>query len=180
MQGIVINYNSEKGYGFIKTSEYEENVFVHITDVQNAKLLEVGQKVEFQVEKNTKGLAAIHVVAGDKEKSPYATFGIASLILIVLLFMLTANYMEPLIAYLLSINVTTFLLYGYDKFISSTEKIRIPELNLQTLALLGGSPAALVAQKFFRHKTLKGTFQVVYWVIVVVQVALLSYFTSLP
>jgi len=176
MQGIVINYNEEKGYGFIKTSEEEENVFVHIKEVNNASLLEVGQSVEFEVISTPKGLAAVNVKAGTKVKSPYLTFGIASLVMIVLLFSLLMNHTQALISYLIAMNVTTFLLYGYDKFISSTEKLRVPELNLQVLALLGGSPAALLAQKFFRHKTIKGSFQIVYWVIVVLQVILLGYF----
>jgi len=176
MQGIVINYNEEKGYGFIKTSEEEENVFVHIKEVNNASLLEVGQSVEFEMVRNPKGLAAVNVKAETKAKSPYLTFGIASLVMIVLLFSLLMNHTQALISYLIAMNVTTFLLYGYDKFIASTEKLRVPELNLQVLALLGGSPAALLAQKFFRHKTIKGSFQIVYWVIVVLQVILLGYF----
>jgi uncharacterized membrane protein YsdA (DUF1294 family)/cold shock CspA family protein len=176
MQGIIINYNDEKGYGFIKTSGYEENLFVHINEVKNAKELEVGQRVEFEVVNNPKGLAAINVKAGSKAKSPYVTFGIVSLFLAILLFSLSINYVQALIAYLLAINFTTFVLYGYDKFISNTEKLRVPELNLQLLALLGGSPSALMAQKFFRHKTIKGTFQVIYWVIVVLQIVLLGFF----
>jgi uncharacterized membrane protein YsdA (DUF1294 family) len=86
--------------------------------------------------------------------------------------------MQTLLAYLIGINIATFTLYGYDKFISSGESLRVPELNLQTLALLGGSPAALLAQKFFRHKTIKGSFQIVYWLIVIVQVGLMIYYTT--
>jgi len=176
MQGIVINYNSEKGYGFIKSSEHEENVFVHIKEVKNRSELEVGQMVEFEMVSQPKGMAAINVIAGAKAKSPYVTFGIASLILTLLLFSLSINYLQSLLGYLLAMNITTFLLYGYDKLISSTQKLRVPELNLQVLALLGGSPAALMAQKVFRHKTLKNSFQVVYWIIVVLQILLLGYF----
>ncbi|SFV71305.1 hypothetical protein MNB_SV-13-58 [hydrothermal vent metagenome] len=73
MQGIVIQYNTEKGFGFIKSKEQEENIFIH------------------------------------------------------------------------------------------------------ALALLGASPAGLLAQKFFRHKTVKGSFQIVYWVIVLIQVGVLVY-----
>jgi uncharacterized membrane protein YsdA (DUF1294 family)/cold shock CspA family protein len=176
MQGIIINYNEEKGYGFIRTSEYEENVFVHIKEVQNAKELEVGQRVEFEVVNNPKGLAAVNVQAGTKAKSPYAIFGISSLILTILLFAVISNYLQALISYLIAINITTFLLYGYDKLISRTEKLRVPEVNLQVLALLGGSPSALFVQKFFRHKTIKGTFQIVYWIIVILQILLLGFF----
>jgi uncharacterized membrane protein YsdA (DUF1294 family) len=93
-----------------------------------------------------------------------------------LVFAYLSQHMHLLLAYLLSINFTTFLLYGYDKFISSGESLRVPELNLQALSLLGGSPAALVAQKFFRHKTIKGSFQIVYWLIVIMQFGLLFSF----
>jgi uncharacterized membrane protein YsdA (DUF1294 family) len=56
--------------------------------------------------------------------------------------------------------------------IAGTDKLRIPENNLHALALLGASPAGLTAQKFFRHKTLKGSFQLIYWLIVLLQIAL--------
>jgi uncharacterized membrane protein YsdA (DUF1294 family) len=65
------------------------------------------------------------------------------------------------------------LLYGYDKFISSGDALRVPEYNLHALALLGGSPAGLLAQKFFRHKSIKGSFQLIYWLIVFGQIALI-------
>lgn len=175
MQGIIINYNPEKGYGFIRTSAYEENVFVHIREVKNARELEVGQEVSFEVVNNPKGIAAVNVQAGAKAKSPYAVFGVSALLLMLLFFSLAQHYFQALISYFIAINLSTFLLYGYDKVIARTEKLRVPELNLQALALLGGSPAALLAQKLFRHKTIKGSFQIVYWLIVAVQVVLLGF-----
>ena len=175
MQGYVIHFNEEKGYGFIGSDDYEENIFVHITQVKNADELSQGQAVEFDIEKTKKGLAAINVMAGKKQYSPYLIFGLLSLFLSIAIFSYASQQMQILIAYLIAINSTTFLLYGYDKFISSGEKLRVPELNLQTLALLGGSPAALIAQKFFRHKTIKGSFQIVYWLIVTLQIGLLLY-----
>ena len=173
MQGYVIHFNEEKGYGFIGSDDYEENIFVHITQVKNADELSQGQAVEFSIEKTKKGLAAINVIAGDKQQSPYFIFGLISLFSILAIFAYASQHLQILISYLIAINTTTFVLYGYDKLISSGEKLRIPELNLQALALFGGSPAALMAQKFFRHKTIKGSFQIVYWIIVVGQMGLL-------
>lgn len=173
MQGYIVYFNEEKGYGFIGSDAYEKNIFVHISDVQGVQHLTQGQKVTFQVEKTQKGLNATHVIPGSKQQSPYLIFGLISLIAVIVMFFYASKYMETIIAYLLAINIMTFLLYGYDKYISSGERLRVPELNLQTLALLGGSPAALFAQKFFRHKTLKGSFQIIYWLIVVGQVGLI-------
>ncbi len=178
MQGVVVYYNKEKAYGFIDSNEHEKNIFVHFSKIQNAKELSQGQEVEFQVKETSKGLSAVHVIAGAKQKSPYAIFGIISAIIFTSLFGLLYFYKKtnPIISYLIAINITTFLLYGYDKIISSTERLRVPEYNLHALALLGGSPAGLSAQKFFRHKTVKKSFQLVYWLIVFVQITLLYRF----
>jgi len=175
MQGYIIHFNDKKSYGFIRTDEHEENIFVHISEVINADELEQGQDVEFKIEKTKKGLSAVQVVAGSKQRSPYFIFGAISFVVVLLLFAYLSQKMHLLLAYFFSINFATFLLYGYDKFISSGERLRVPELNLQALALLGGSPSALLAQKFFRHKTIKGSFQIIYWIIVLVQIALLIF-----
>jgi len=176
MQGIVVHYNEEKGYGFIDSKEYEDNIFIHHSQIKNASKLSQGQSVEFQVKKTSKGLSAINLEAGAKQYSPYLIFGVVSLLTTFAIFALLYQKVQPILAYFIAINITTFLLYGYDKFISSGEKLRVPENNLHILALLGGSPAGLSAQKFFRHKTIKGSFQLIYWLIVVAQIALLYWF----
>jgi len=175
MQGYIIHFNEEKGYGFIRSEEADENIFVHISEVTNADSLEQGQEVAFQLKKTAKGLSAVSVKAGAKQRSPYLIFGTISLVITLAIFAYATQQLQTLLAYLLAINITTFLLYGYDKFISRTEMLRVPELNLQALALLGGSPAALVAQKFFRHKTIKESFQIVYWIIVAIQFGVLIF-----
>ena len=76
----------------------------------------------------------------------------------------------PLIwAWLASVNLVAFCTYGYDKFAASSQILRIPEWTLLALALLGGSPAALAAMQFFRHKTSKREFQIKFWLIAGVQ-----------
>ena len=79
-------------------------------------------------------------------------------------------------AYLLTVNIAAFLLYGYDKFISSRKSRRVPEKTLHLLALSGGSPAALLAQHLFRHKVSKVKFQWIFWIIVLFQGGVLWYF----
>ena len=175
MQGIVIHYSEEKGYGFIDTEEYEENIFIHHSKITNASELSQGQSVEFQIKKTKKGLSAINLVAGAEQQSPYFIFGLMSAIITVAIFTYFYIYepIKPIFSYLIAINISTFLLYGYDKLISGGEALRVPEWNLHALALLGGSPAGLMAQKFFRHKTVKGSFQLMYWVIVLAQIGLI-------
>lgn len=83
--------------------------------------------------------------------------------------------MPYLLAYLFIINLITFIAYGLDKHAARKHKPRTRERTLHLLALLGGSPAALAAQQLFRHKTVKRSFQLMYWAIVVIQVAFLAY-----
>jgi uncharacterized membrane protein YsdA (DUF1294 family) len=71
------------------------------------------------------------------------------------------------------INLATVALYGYDKAIAGGRKLRVPESVLHWMAFLGGSPAALLSQSLFRHKTVKPSFRRMFWLIVVLQLALL-------
>ena len=77
--------------------------------------------------------------------------------------------------WLLAVNLVTFGYYGLDKYLARLLIFRIPEVVLHTLSAIGGSPAALLAMWFFRHKTIKDSFRVLFWCIVVVPLALAGY-----
>jgi len=73
--------------------------------------------------------------------------------------------------YFVLINVITFFAYGFDKMKSRGEGRRTPEKTLWLLTLLGGSPAALLAMHYFRHKTKKLSFQAVIILILCLQIS---------
>jgi uncharacterized membrane protein YsdA (DUF1294 family) len=80
--------------------------------------------------------------------------------------------------WMLVINIITFGYYAFDKLLSTRVLVvwyRVPETVLHTLNFLGGSPAALIAMSIFRHKTIKQSFRIVFWAIVIVQMALAAY-----
>lgn len=62
--GTVKWFNAAKGYGFITPADGGKDVFVHFSaiDGQGYKQLNEGDKVQFEVEQTTKGLAATRVV----------------------------------------------------------------------------------------------------------------------
>jgi uncharacterized membrane protein YsdA (DUF1294 family) len=62
-----------------------------------------------------------------------------------------------------------------DKYKAGSGGRRVPEVALHTLELLGGWPGSMLGQRTFRHKTRKITYQVVFWVIAAVHVALLAW-----
>jgi len=64
------------------------------------------------------------------------------------------------------VSVLAFFLYWGDKRKARAETWRTPENVLHALELAGGWPGALLAQQVFRHKTRKVSFQLVFWLIV--------------
>lgn len=73
------------------------------------------------------------------------------------------------------INLATFMAYGADKRAAVRGDRRIPELSLHALEFLGGWPGALIGQKVFHHKTKKKSFQAMFWLMLVLQIAAVYY-----
>lgn len=171
IHGTVVKYFPEKGYGFLRSIQHTGDVFVHISDVTNASSLSIGQSIDFEIRNTKKGCCAVLAFAGDKQQSPYFLFGIIIAVCVAILtgYLFIEQHLHFLVSYLLAVNLVTFLTYGYDKSISGTDHLRIPEAILHILALFGGSVMALVSQQLFRHKTRKDSFQRVYWLIVILQ-----------
>ncbi|MHC8344054.1 DUF1294 domain-containing protein [Pseudomonas sp. RT6P73] len=71
----------------------------------------------------------------------------------------------PLAAYGI-VSVLAFFLYWSDKRKARADSWRTPENVLHAVELAGGWPGALLAQQVFRHKTRKVSYQLVFWLIV--------------
>jgi uncharacterized membrane protein YsdA (DUF1294 family) len=71
----------------------------------------------------------------------------------------------PLAAYGV-VSLLAFLLYWSDKRKARGDHWRTPENVLHAVELAGGWPGALLAQQLFRHKTRKVSFQLLFWMIV--------------
>ena len=71
---------------------------------------------------------------------------------------------------LLLVNAWTMLRFWQDKQRAMAGERRIPESDLLGLALIGGSPGALLARHLFRHKTRKEPFSTQLLVIIVLQI----------
>ncbi len=197
MHGRVKFFDPVKKFGYITTDELNEDVFVHLSDVRGQASLTIGQELTFDVINNHRGPAARNVKLSHSASplnsefrgrsqsipnfslTPRSAFrfygGVAGFLIVTVVAIITPTLqIPPLVAYLLSINAVTFLFFGYDKAIAGRGIVRVPEKILHALALAGGSPGALIAMKAFRHKTIKGSFQIWYWVIVAGQLIALS------
>jgi len=78
----------------------------------------------------------------------------------------------------LTASVITFLVYAQDKSAAKHNRWRTKEGTLHGLALTGGWPGALLAQKVLRHKSSKAAFQRVFWLMVVVNVGVVGWLVA--
>lgn len=68
----------------------------------------------------------------------------------------------------LALSLFTFFAYRSDKRRAEAGEWRIPESTLHFAELIGGWPGAFLGQQTFRHKTSKTSYQVEFWIIVLV------------
>jgi cold shock CspA family protein len=57
--GIVMSFNNDKGYGFIKDMKTQQSVFVHVKSLEEP--VKPNNKVSFEIEMGPKGANAVNV-----------------------------------------------------------------------------------------------------------------------
>ena len=73
------------------------------------------------------------------------------------------------------INIFCFFAYGRDKHLAKTGGWRIPEIQIHTLELLGGTLGAIMGQKVFRHKTKKKSYRATFFATIVIQLGIVFF-----
>lgn len=78
----------------------------------------------------------------------------------------------------MAINLWTILRFRQDKRSARIGTRRVPERELLGLALIGGTPGALLARHLYRHKTRKQPFSTLLWLIAVAQAGAIIAFAA--
>jgi uncharacterized membrane protein YsdA (DUF1294 family) len=107
--------------------------------------------------------------------SPRLAFGLLTFLLAAIgAAVLAVLGLDVVLSWLLAITLVTFLAYGYDKLVAGSRRTRVPESVLLALTFAGGTVGALLGRWLFHHKTAKGSFRLKFWLVVALQVVLLS------
>ncbi len=79
-------------------------------------------------------------------------------------------FLQIWLAMLAAVSPVSFLAYGWDKRQAKRNGRRVPEKTLHSIDAIGGWPGGFLAQRVFRHKTQKKSFQFKFWLTVVMHI----------
>lgn len=83
--------------------------------------------------------------------------------------------LHVVLAYFITVNVLSLVLFGIDKWKAKHDKWRISEATLLSVTAIGGSIGAWVGMKVWHHKTMHKKFKYGIPLVMVLQLALLLF-----
>jgi len=183
-KGKLTLWKDNEGFGFIKpeNSNSTKEVFIHISALPaTSRRPQIGDVINYCLNfdaKNKKWAATNATIEGASPISQawslkstwlWATVALVFLFCLVgaIRFFIKTPILGfiPLLAYLM-VNPVIFLVYGLDKYRAARGLWRIPESTLHLFELAGGWAGGFVAQQLWHHKTVKVSYQIVFWTIV--------------
>ena len=181
VDGTVVVWNADRGFGFIEPKAGGRQVFAHIRAFpQGAQVPKVGEVVSYEVERTPEGKTRARYVrpAGTVTPPRYgrATYSVLSylpVVAFVVLYAVVVLLWHPSIWVLITYvgtSILCFIIYAIDKSAAAEGRWRVSESALLLLGLAGGWPGAIVAQQVLHHKTKKRSFQAAFAGSIVVNV----------
>jgi uncharacterized membrane protein YsdA (DUF1294 family)/cold shock CspA family protein len=191
-RGQLTKWKDDRGFGFIQPVDGSQEVFLHISSLKDVtRRPQIGDTIYYHVltDKNGKISACNAFILGARNKQISSSislnketasravdkysFPIVEVLLLSSLplvgsihFVWTTANPIPLILYPVA-SLLTFALYANDKSRAKRGDWRISEQTLHLCELAGGWLGGFIAQRKLRHKSIKRSYQLVFWAIVV-------------
>ena len=187
-QGRITTWKDDKGFGFITPNGGGRQVFAHINCFSNRQRRPEGNEiVTYEHIFDEKGRVQASAVAFvGKQSAPSrppgrsklpVTFAFCVLFVVAAAVFTGRLPMHVLALYVAASNVA-FFAYAFDKSAARRNQWRTRESTLHLVALVGGWPGALAAQRLLRHKSAKASFQATFWATVVLNGGALGWLLS--
>lgn len=166
LTGKIAEWDDKRGFGFV--DHRGKRVFLHIRDYAGRHHFpRKGDRVSFLFGQDKKGRTCakeVRTVRGRSRLPAADLLGLSVLLILPLLAAIQCPvdlWILVAVAFLLS--WISWRQYASDKQRAQTKSWRIPEADLHFRDFVGGWPGGYLAQKHYRHKTMKGSFQFVFW-----------------
>jgi uncharacterized membrane protein YsdA (DUF1294 family)/cold shock CspA family protein len=178
-QGKVINWNDDKGFGFVEPNGGGERAFVHIKSFRPSSRRPVnGELIIYELVRennnrykaeNKKCTADTKAAKNRKKIKNNSAFGLIFTLIfclaLVASFLFGTLSFEVVVTYFV-MSLITFIAYAMDKSAAEKGRWRTKESTLHLFSLICGWPGAYFGQTKFRHKSSKMEFKNVYWLTV--------------
>jgi uncharacterized membrane protein YsdA (DUF1294 family)/cold shock CspA family protein len=175
-QGKITTWHDERGFGFIAPNGGGAPVFLHIKAFAvPTRRPFAADVVTYELLHDPRGQPQAEAVAFARQRgaSPDRApqrFGTLFAITITIAFLLLLAILvragrlpAPVLGACLGMSMLAYLMYRSDKQAARTGAWRTSEQSLLLIGLAGGWPGALLAQRVYRHKSTKPSFQAAYW-----------------
>lgn len=185
-KGRITAWKDSQGYGFITPVGEKLQVFLHVSELEDRQRRPaIGEVVTYELGRDARGRAQARAVrrssvaAPSRRESSLPSSGAAVFSAVFLLVLAglavigRLHFLVPVIY--LGTSLVAFLAYAFDKSAALNDRWRTSESTLLVLGLLGGWPGALLAQRMFRHKSAKTSFQAAFWITVVLNLGVLLF-----
>ena len=182
-QGRITQWHDDKGYGFITPNGGGSRVFMHISSLapnqrrpRGEELVHYEVTLDAQRRPNAHG---VQYVARSRSRGKPALGAVVApgIALVFFAFLVGAVLRDRLPAlvplWYLVVSLLTMFLYHRDKEAAKKRQWRVAEVRLHGFGLLGGWPGALVAQRWWRHKSQKVSFQTTFGITVLLNLGML-------
>lgn len=184
LQGKVINWNDDKGYGFVEPNGGGDRAFVHIKEFKPRSRRPVnGEVIIYElVRENNNRLKATNIkfardvrTSNTQAKAKVGSNFSATFTILFGLGLLASFAVGKLplivVAFYIAASVMTFIAYALDKSAAQSGRWRTKESTLHLFSIIGGWPGAYIAQNKLRHKSSKVAFKRAYWITVLLNLA---------
>ncbi|MFT6925230.1 MAG: uncharacterized membrane protein YsdA (DUF1294 family)/cold shock CspA family protein [Psychromonas sp.] len=184
LQGKILNWNDDKGFGFVEPNGGGERAFVHIKAFRpDARRPVNGEVILYELVRENKNRYKADNITfasdvkssnkGNKTKnaSPLGTVFVLVFCIGLLLSVFIGKLPLMIAGLYIVMSLIAFIAYALDKSAAQNGRWRTRESTLHLFSLVGGWPGAFFAQTKLRHKSSKQAFKSVYRVTVVFNLA---------